>query len=286
MEEKLGAWMKDNNSTRWSVGCRIVCWRYNTQIHRSLGNVSPYQKTFGQLPRVGISNLKIDPALLDSLHTEIQLNSALNIPKESCIEDAKLMFKGPAIPTMDENAATDEVDDDDGKVSPEEKQSLIVETLKIVETFDSRDIVEDDKMEYLVRLRGLIQRNKPIEDMVSACESVRLDADFVQSFVHACRNNSQPGTPVAAPKTPNNCSPSTVGSSEATDRLGFIPDLVCRWIEIIEGLVKPPDATVRSSFDGKQAKKIAHENVVLRVSPRRKALHDRGFKAQLKQAKK
>lgn len=77
----------------------------------------------------------------------------------------------------------------------------------------------------------------------AACESVRLDADFVQSFVHNCRNNSQPGTPVAAPKTPNNCSPSTVGSSEAMDQLGFIPDLVCRWIEIIEGLVKPPDAT-------------------------------------------
>ena len=33
MEEKLGAWMKDNNSTCWSVGCRIVCWRYNTQVH-------------------------------------------------------------------------------------------------------------------------------------------------------------------------------------------------------------------------------------------------------------
>ena len=43
---------------------------------------------------------------------------------------------------------------------------------------------------------------------------------------------------------------------------------------------------VRSSFDGKQAKNIAHKNAVLRVSPRRKALHDRGFKAQLKQAKK
>jgi hypothetical protein len=111
------------------------------------------------------------------------------------------------------------VDEDDGKVSAEEKQSLIVETLKIVETFDSRDIVDDDKVEYLVHLRGLIQRNKPIEDMVSACESVRLDADFVQSFVHACCNNSQPGTPVAAPKTPNNCSLSTVGLSEATDRL-------------------------------------------------------------------
>ena len=40
------------------------------------------------------------------------------------------------------------------------------------------------------------------------------------------------------------------------------------------------------SFDGKQVKKIAHENAVLRVSPRRKALHDRGFKVQLKQAKK
>jgi hypothetical protein len=130
----------------------------------------------------------------------MQLNSALNIPEESCIEDAKLMFNVPAIPTMDENAATDEVDEDDGKVSAKEKQSLIVEMLKIVETFDSRVIVEDDKVEYLVRLRGLIQRNKPIEDMVSACESVRLDANFVQSFVHACHNNSQPGTPVAAPK--------------------------------------------------------------------------------------
>jgi hypothetical protein len=42
---------------------------------------------------------------------------------------------------------------------------------------------------------------------------------------------------------------------------------------------------VRSLFDGKQAKKIAHKNAVLRVSPRRKALHDRGFKAQLQQAK-
>jgi hypothetical protein len=42
---------------------------------------------------------------------------------------------------------------------------------------------------------------------------------------------------------------------------------------------------VRSSFDGKQAKKFAQENAVLRVSLRRKALHDRGFKAKLKQAK-
>ena len=57
---------------------------------------------------MGISNLKINPALLDSLHTEMQLNSALNIPEESCIKDAKFTFNVPAIPTMDENADTDE----------------------------------------------------------------------------------------------------------------------------------------------------------------------------------
>jgi hypothetical protein len=137
-----------------------------------------------------------------------------------------------------------EVDEDNGKVSAEEKQALIVEMLKIVEveTFDSHLFVEDDKVEYLVRLRGLTQHNKHVDEMVSSCESVKLDADFVQRFVHTRSNNSEPGTPVAAPRTSKNCSPSTVGSSEVMDKLCFIPNLACRWIKIIEGLAKPPDA--------------------------------------------
>jgi hypothetical protein len=59
VQAKLGTWMRDTHSRRWTVGCRVVMWRYNTQIHRTLGNV-PYRLMFGQLPRVGISSLLLD----------------------------------------------------------------------------------------------------------------------------------------------------------------------------------------------------------------------------------
>ena len=78
IESKLGSWMRVNKTTRWSVGCKIVMWRYNTQIHRTIGNKSPYHITFGQLPRCGISNLPLTHDLLDSLHTEEQLGAVLH----------------------------------------------------------------------------------------------------------------------------------------------------------------------------------------------------------------
>jgi hypothetical protein len=53
---KLGAWMRDNNTHRWSVGCRLMMWHYNTQQHRMVGDV-PYRLVFGQKPRVGILGL-------------------------------------------------------------------------------------------------------------------------------------------------------------------------------------------------------------------------------------
>lgn len=74
VQKKLGSWMKDNKTKRWSIGCKIIQWRYNTQVHRSLGNQTPYWCTYGQQPRVGISNLPLDPVLLDSLATEGDLN--------------------------------------------------------------------------------------------------------------------------------------------------------------------------------------------------------------------
>ena len=70
--------MRDNSTTRWSVGCKLVQWQYNTQIHRTVGNKSPYQLCFGQLPRCGISNLPLSSELLDTLHTEDELNALLH----------------------------------------------------------------------------------------------------------------------------------------------------------------------------------------------------------------
>jgi len=37
LEVKLGSWVRDNNSARWSIGCKMTCWQYNTQVHRTIG---------------------------------------------------------------------------------------------------------------------------------------------------------------------------------------------------------------------------------------------------------
>jgi hypothetical protein len=72
IQKKLGTWMKENKSKHWLIVCKIVQWRYNTQIHQTLKD-SPYHLTFGQQPRVGISNLPILSEVLKKLVTEAEL---------------------------------------------------------------------------------------------------------------------------------------------------------------------------------------------------------------------
>jgi hypothetical protein len=71
MEEKLGAWMAETGSTNWSISCRLMMWRYNTQEYRMVGNV-PYRLVSGQMPRVGvgISSLHLSATVLDILATD------------------------------------------------------------------------------------------------------------------------------------------------------------------------------------------------------------------------
>jgi hypothetical protein len=73
VQRKLGGWMKTNDTTHWSVGCKIVQWRVNTQFHCTLKD-TPYHLVYGMHPRVGISNLPISQSVLNKLVTEAQLN--------------------------------------------------------------------------------------------------------------------------------------------------------------------------------------------------------------------
>jgi len=94
MQDKLGAWMMDTSSRRWSVGCRRMMWRYNTQIHRTVKDI-PYRLVFGQKPRVGISGLHLDYSLLDKLATEADLNKVCNYEgKEEDVVDAGAVVAG------------------------------------------------------------------------------------------------------------------------------------------------------------------------------------------------
>ena len=92
VEKKLGKWMKDNNSRRWSIGCKIIQWQINTSMHLGIKAV-PYRLTYGQKPRVGISNLPLDPSVLDALATEADLN---NIGIET--SNASFLQEDPSIP--------------------------------------------------------------------------------------------------------------------------------------------------------------------------------------------
>ncbi len=80
VENKISNWMQDNKSTYWAQALPFIQWRCNTQIHRGIGNRTPYHLMFGQHPHVGISNLPIDPKLLANLATEVDVCQSLGLP--------------------------------------------------------------------------------------------------------------------------------------------------------------------------------------------------------------
>ena len=88
VQKKLGAWMKENKTKHWSIGCKIAQWRYNTQVHQTLRD-SPYHLTFCQHPCVGISNLPLSSEiLLKNLVSEANLNDVYSRMQCGMINDS------------------------------------------------------------------------------------------------------------------------------------------------------------------------------------------------------
>ncbi len=88
VEKKLGAWMIQNKTKNWSVGCKIVQWRYNTQYHSTL-KTTPYELVFGIKPLVGLSTLPLSTEILNSLSKENQLNNVFDKMKGSMLQPPK-----------------------------------------------------------------------------------------------------------------------------------------------------------------------------------------------------
>ena len=82
--------MHDNHSTHWVKALPFIQWCCNTQSHRGIGDRTPYHLMFGQHLHVGISNLPIDPSLLSSLATEIDVCCSLGLP-DMPLESANLV---------------------------------------------------------------------------------------------------------------------------------------------------------------------------------------------------
>jgi hypothetical protein len=78
--------MKSNNSKHWSIGCKIIQWRINTQYHHTLKN-TPYRRVYGMNPHCRISNLPILEDILNTLVTEAGLNDVLSHLDKDCAKD-------------------------------------------------------------------------------------------------------------------------------------------------------------------------------------------------------
>ena len=124
VQKKLGAWMKENSTKHWSIGCKICQWRYNTQVHQTIKD-TPYHLTFGQNPRVGISNLPLSSEILDNLVTEANLNDVysrmqcgmMNDPASDTLDDA--MFEeviATVVDAIDYGSTVAEAGDNDNGI--------------------------------------------------------------------------------------------------------------------------------------------------------------------------
>jgi hypothetical protein len=97
-------------------------WRYNTQEHRTVGDV-PYRLVFGQMPRVGISSLHLSPTVLDSLATEAQLNQVCDyVGKEADATDDPVAMDGEEV-EEDAEATADLV------VGKDEVENIVANTI-------------------------------------------------------------------------------------------------------------------------------------------------------------
>ena len=69
MKNQLMAWMRDNNTSKWSYGIRFVQWSMNTSFHETIG-MEPYKALTGNKPRCGLKSI-LPTDFLDKIGTGI-----------------------------------------------------------------------------------------------------------------------------------------------------------------------------------------------------------------------
>lgn len=72
VENMLRSWMKEKNSTNWSVGCFFVQY-YKNASFKSVTKGSPYKALFGCEPKAGLYASDIPASLLSCIETEEEL---------------------------------------------------------------------------------------------------------------------------------------------------------------------------------------------------------------------
>lgn len=77
VEAMLRAWLIDNDTKNWAIGCYFVQFQKNSSFHRTIKR-SPYKALFGTEPKTGLQSSHISKELLEKLVTEEDLDLLLN----------------------------------------------------------------------------------------------------------------------------------------------------------------------------------------------------------------
>jgi hypothetical protein len=94
----------------------------------------PYVLTFGQCPCIGISNLPVDPSILDTLHTNAELNMVANfnpVNNKNPVVVMEIPYSLDSdvldqLETLATDFAVENVKDKHGKEVPEDSARMVM----------------------------------------------------------------------------------------------------------------------------------------------------------------
>lgn len=69
LKNMIRAWMTDNKSTNWSIGCYFIQFQKNVSYHSTISR-TPYKALFGEDPKLGLSSTYSSKNIISKLETE------------------------------------------------------------------------------------------------------------------------------------------------------------------------------------------------------------------------
>lgn len=90
VENMLRAWLSDNNTQNWSLGCYFVQWHKNSSFHRIIGR-SPYKALFGVDFQVGLYSSSLPHETIKSISTEEDLEDMIKENSVNSLEESDII---------------------------------------------------------------------------------------------------------------------------------------------------------------------------------------------------
>lgn len=159
VKNMIRAWMVDNNSTNWSIGCYFAQFQKNSSYHSTIAR-TPFKALFGDDPRCGLTSTHLSKNIISKFEMEEDLEMFLETTKD---KDHK------------------PVNDDENIISDQEN---LCETLDIA----TESIIMTESMSETERVKVFVVGS---EITVSNTNHILHDLDMIDTlFCHICNKES------------------------------------------------------------------------------------------------